>query len=262
MSLTRCFVWASSCLVFAAWPLSLAQDVTYVLEEGSQIFHHKNVNNIWERANRELRGTFVGFMYQFKDRIELSMLDINFKSVDGEYTLEGMGDLMISFWRRWDPLVGLRVAINGVDGYELGTCWLGDCINYGGEQWPRVSFTVYQSNGPLSRELESFTVTVKAVATDAKILFLRGDFDGGGRIDISDAVAMLSFFFGEGDAPSCVDAADANDDGSLDIADPIALLGSLFLGQGPLRAPAWTCGIDTTLDTLDCDGQVSCLPVR
>ena len=43
---------------------------------------------------------------------------------------------------------------------------------------------------------------------------------------------------------------DINDDGSVDIADPISLLGHLFGGAGDLPAPFPNCGSDTTDDQL------------
>jgi len=54
------------------------------------------------------------------------------------------------------------------------------------------------------------------------------------------------------------DAADANDDGELDIADPIAILGHLFLGAGDLPPPSAACGIDRTPDGLDCPSFEPC----
>jgi len=50
--------------------------------------------------------------------------------------------------------------------------------------------------------------------------------------------------------PSCPDAADANDDGKLDIADAIRVLGHLFAATGPLPPPFGACGTDPTSDTL------------
>jgi hypothetical protein len=49
---------------------------------------------------------------------------------------------------------------------------------------------------------------------------------------------------------SCQDAADANDDGNLDIADAVAALSFLF-GGGTLPEPI-NCGEDPTIDGLDC----------
>jgi len=55
-----------------------------------------------------------------------------------------------------------------------------------------------------------------------------------------------------------VDAADANDDGKIDIADAIKILGHMFTNTGPLAAPFGECGIDLTVDDLDCSTFTPC----
>ena len=59
-------------------------------------------------------------------------------------------------------------------------------------------------------------------------IFLRGDSNADGVVDISDSVFTLSYLFFGGRAPACQDAADSNDDGAVDISDPIGALGVLF----------------------------------
>ena len=84
------------------------------------------------------------------------------------------------------------------------------------------------------------------------VLFKRGNVNADARIDIADAIFMLSHLFAQGPAPSCEDAADANDSGAIDIADAITILSHLFASAGPLKPPFGECGIDPTDDTLDC----------
>ncbi|MEE2888909.1 MAG: fibronectin type III domain-containing protein [Planctomycetota bacterium] len=88
-------------------------------------------------------------------------------------------------------------------------------------------------------------------------LFVRSDANGGGQIDISDAVGMLSYQFGGG-TTDCLDALDANDDGSIDISDPVYLLTFLFSGGAEPLAPFPACGEDPTADALDCVDQAAC----
>jgi hypothetical protein len=52
-----------------------------------------------------------------------------------------------------------------------------------------------------------------------------------------------------------MDAADANDDGAVNIADGSAILGRLFLGWEPLSAPSGSPGPDPTPDEPGCDGR-------
>ena len=86
-------------------------------------------------------------------------------------------------------------------------------------------------------------------------IFLRGDFDGGGSVDISDAVAVIGYLFLAGRPPGCFDAADANDDGRLDIADPIFGLDFLFRGGAPPPVPFPLAGPDPTEDGHSCSSR-------
>jgi hypothetical protein len=64
--------------------------------------------------------------------------------------------------------------------------------------------------------------------------------------------------FAQGSTPTCLDAADANDDGAVDIADAIALLSHLFAGSGDVPQPFAECGIDPTVDGLGCERYPTC----
>ncbi|HZN60265.1 MAG TPA: hypothetical protein VFD71_19490, partial [Planctomycetota bacterium] len=60
-----------------------------------------------------------------------------------------------------------------------------------------------------------------------------------------------SYLFLGGTVPVCPDAVDADDNGRLEITDPIRILGYLFLGgtQPPAPGPN-ACGPDPTPDAL------------
>ncbi|HAK95264.1 MAG TPA: hypothetical protein DCM87_09740 [Planctomycetes bacterium] len=90
--------------------------------------------------------------------------------------------------------------------------------------------------------------------------FKRGDANADGKLDIADAIKVLSYLFGGGTTTlDCLDAGDANDDGKLDIADAVKILGHLFAQTGPLPAPFDACGPDPTDgDTLDCTKYAPC----
>jgi hypothetical protein len=84
------------------------------------------------------------------------------------------------------------------------------------------------------------------------IYFSRGDSNGDGATDISDAITTLGFLFlGNPADLSCRDAADSNDDGSVDISDAIWTLTFKFLGGVEIPAPGPdSCGVDPTDDGL------------
>jgi hypothetical protein len=85
--------------------------------------------------------------------------------------------------------------------------------------------------------------------------FLRADANGDGRLDLSDAVAMLRILFDGRQAPACADALDANDDGARDLADAVFLLEYKFAAGPPPPSPFPDAGPDPTADDReDCSG--------
>ncbi|MBN1441120.1 MAG: PKD domain-containing protein, partial [Planctomycetes bacterium] len=82
--------------------------------------------------------------------------------------------------------------------------------------------------------------------------FLRGDADGSGRLEITDAIRILGFLFLGAEPPPCEDAADVTDSGRIDISSAISLLNFLFLGGGQPAVPFPHLGIDPTPDGLHC----------
>jgi len=84
--------------------------------------------------------------------------------------------------------------------------------------------------------------------------FVRGDFDRSGTVQFVDALGSANYLFDTGSAPTCPDSADANDDGILDVADPVYVLFYLFV-QGTAPPPPFPdAGDDPTFrDSLGCD---------
>jgi YVTN family beta-propeller protein len=91
-------------------------------------------------------------------------------------------------------------------------------------------------------------------------LFVRGDSNGDGGINLADAINSLFFTFNiPGGISPCDDASDVNDDGILNLADGIFLLNYLFPPPAPPPPePFPNCGIDPTLDGLDCASFPPC----
>ncbi len=79
-------------------------------------------------------------------------------------------------------------------------------------------------------------------------VFRRGDVNADTTVNLSDGVALLNFLFLQGDAPSCLKAADTDDGGSVNLTDAVFILNHLFL-QGPaLSEPFEECAVDPTPD--------------
>ena len=84
--------------------------------------------------------------------------------------------------------------------------------------------------------------------------FIRGDLDRDGQVQLNDVVFIANYLFKNGVVPFCLDAADTNDDGELDISDPVYLLYWMFVpGSPPPPEPYPNPGHDLTfLDKLKC----------
>ena len=90
---------------------------------------------------------------------------------------------------------------------------------------------------------------------DSGEVFLRGDASDDGSVNIADAVAILQHLFSNGSL-NCLQSADINDDDSLDISDPIALLQVLFGSGNTIPAPSGVCGMDPTPGDLTCEASI------
>jgi hypothetical protein len=89
--------------------------------------------------------------------------------------------------------------------------------------------------------------------------FLRGDADASGEMRIRDAFKLIRFLYRGREIP-CEDAADVNDDGTLNYGDVIYLFRSIFFRRRPPPpAPGpFECGVDPTPDELSCESFPPC----
>lgn len=84
--------------------------------------------------------------------------------------------------------------------------------------------------------------------------FLRGDCNIDGAREISDVIALFSIVF-EGATTTCLSACDFGDDGTLDLADGVALAEYLFTDGPAPAAPAVECGAPSSAF---CDAYGAC----
>jgi hypothetical protein len=88
--------------------------------------------------------------------------------------------------------------------------------------------------------------------------FIRGDANSDGNFNVADPIYTLLYTFAGAEAPACLDAADSNDDGGIDVADAIYVLQYLFAEGSMIPSPYPGCGIDRTIDSLDCSSYEPC----
>ncbi|MDE0958069.1 MAG: right-handed parallel beta-helix repeat-containing protein [Planctomycetota bacterium] len=179
-----------------------------------------------------------------------------------------------------DPLpvpVPTADLICSVDHYtcQASLSWLN------GEAYSSLQLTVNGVDHPITADATSATVTLAANVPSLILLggttvcgealpeltceltcippdrFIRGDSNADSTLDVSDVMFSLGAVFGQV-ISSCQDAQDTNDDGSLDISDPLLLLLYLYSGGSQPPAPGLTCGDDPTADALECAGSPGC----
>ena len=80
----------------------------------------------------------------------------------------------------------------------------------------------------------------------AETIFIRGDANDDGKVDLADAIWIMNDLFREGRSGVCLEASDANDDEHLDASDAIYLIEYLFRAQLPPTEPFPFCGFDPT----------------
>lgn len=80
------------------------------------------------------------------------------------------------------------------------------------------------------------TCNAKTFCKDGN-MYIIGDADGSGSVDIADAVFLVAYIFSGGSAPQPLVAGDADGSGSLDIADAVYLIGYIFSGGSAPKCP-------------------------
>ena len=123
-------------------------------------------------------------------------------------------------------------------------------IQNGDHDWPEFSVQVIWDFFS-QYDLDGTGVGPSCSTTSNPGNFRRGDVNGDGALNISDAVSGLLYLF-DGATVDCESAVDGNDDGSINLADAVSILSYLFSGTGNLPAPSPDCGVDPTADNLDC----------
>lgn len=101
-----------------------------------------------------------------------------------------------------------------------------------------------------------------APAEEGAVLFIRGDVDADGTMNITDPIVLLRYLFQSGTEPSCLVAADVDASGDLNVADALYALNYLFARGPHPGAPFPTCGVNPEPETtLGCEDYAPCAVV-
>jgi PKD repeat protein len=162
----------------------------------------------------------------------------------GASPVSGKGPLQVTFENKTSGLVDSYV-------WDFGDSGISDDENpvhtYAVPGTYSVRLTAYYG----AQSAEKYVVDL-IVVQPAGGLFIRGDSNRDGKLDISDAVGILSYLFSH-KTVTCLDACDTNDSGAIDIADAVSLLSYLFASGAQPKPPFDAPGTDPTSDSLGCD---------
>lgn len=127
-----------------------------------------------------------------------------------------------------------------------------------GPTFEAQTLTVEYPNGIAFATLEGTQMCVLEVCSfrPAQQPIIRGDANDDGAVNIADVVNVLGYVFGTNGLP-CLASADANASGTLDISDGVFLIEHLF-GTGVIPAPFPNCGADPTPTPMLCLSYTSC----
>lgn len=143
---------------------------------------------------------------------------------------------------------GLQLMINkGSDIFFFDASRLG--VDESGGRFPdgAAAISVLSAPTPGAPNLEP-----KAPANPAQGMFVRGDSNGDGRVNISDLTAILKTLFQSESLPACQDRMDSNDDGAVNVSD-VLYTGQALYQHGPTFPPPYpAAGTDPTADGLPC----------
>jgi hypothetical protein len=117
----------------------------------------------------------------------------------------------------------------------------------------RYQVTLVVTTGEGSCDYHSELITILE-PSPPRLVFVRGDSNDDGHVDISDAVCVLNWLFLGAPESGCVAATNTNGDETADISDAVYLLGHLFLGGAAPVPPFPDCGPGTLpADEATCD---------
>jgi len=109
-----------------------------------------------------------------------------------------------------------------------------------------VSVEIRWPNGDVESRLVALNRSTEIVYGMRR--FVRGDINADGRVDVSDAVALLLWLFRENPTPRCVASANTDGDSVVVLTDAVYLLDHLF-GVGPAPASPYPDGGASDLES-------------
>ena len=144
----------------------------------------------------------------------------------------------------------------GADGWSSGILQLGDGENL--EIAAGATSVMAEGVGPEVPEFAIFFKKAEGYFSDRIVpvcslrpaVFLRGDCNSDGGVNISDAIFQLNHLYLGRERWYSDDACDANDDGRTNLSDAVTIIGYVFFGEVEPIGMEPTCGPDESDDFL------------
>lgn len=216
--------------VLAGSPLRFTFRLLYHPGDGSEVSAFKNVFRIWTHRNDSPTDNFTPIVYDSLPRGWLTAFDIGFfmnpSGVDGtgEDSISFSGVAMLGdgfsddfnqqvWWIETTPLEsGDTLCIDSSNSYSPDIDWL----------WSTSG--IWGSTGPI------WGGPYRFVVVDPDSLFVCGDADGSGAINILDVTGLINYLYKGGAAPDPIESGDADGNGSTNILDVTLLINYLYKG--------------------------------
>ncbi len=113
-----------------------------------------------------------------------------------------------------------------------------------------------RSSDPKS-DLRSLSLVIFEALSTTSPFFLRGDVNQDGQVNILDSNDLLRFFYDKEYEPPCLESADVNNDGLVQLDDALQLISYVTHGLSPPALPFPACGRDP--DELGSGKDIGCL---
>lgn len=185
------------------------------------------------------------------EAIEADYFDVIINPEEGFFTVAALVDYLPPFTGAVIPSIGCPLTFAWIEGRVAGDAARNLVLRTedGLSNPPLRNMYVVDNQAVGLSEPAAVMLPLLARRED---VFIRGDSNMDGRLDISDAIYVLAYRYTGGPWPVCMDAADANDDGRVDLSDPIFFLSYLFHRRIQLPQPGAGAGIDLSNDGLGC----------
>ncbi len=214
------------------------------MESGSSGWSHSGSNDLWHLSSHRIHSGdsswYCGqkYSYQYNNNMNCSLTSPYFVLAPNSG---------LSFWRWFSVTIygvdGLYVEINTGSGWEtlefLGSGGALDSLLMG-DDWNKETYDLSSYHtGSMTQVRFRFVSDNEDVMEgfyidDVKLgpLYVSGDANRNGEINIADVVFLVNYLFRNGMAPWPVLAGDANGNMEVEIADAVYLVNYLFKG-GP-----------------------------